>query len=306
MHDPKTWFATCALTAVATFAVGRSMFHAPAEPPGMSPRPQRQSTLPTGAPHAEPPPAGIPAWADAVGADLDPASGLPRVVRDRGTGIELVLVPAGRFERGDAHGRGNRDELPVHEVVLAAPFYLGRFEVTQQEWAQAATGDPTLPATPSRTPGSTRLPVEQVSWKQVQRFLELTGLRLPTEAEWEYAARAGDDGDGPLNARGWFHDNANEPKPVDLMTDGANAWGLVGMFGNVREWCADRYDDKYYAECKQRAPVADPHGPADGNHRVVRGNSFRDARQHSRFGDRGHHFENDGDIAIGFRVARNP
>lgn len=306
MHDSKTWLTTCALAALVTFTVGKTLFAAPAPGPTTSPAPDAANP-PTPPPAAASNPAvKAPTWADPIGRDVDPATGLPRFVRDRRTGIELVLVPAGRFQRGDAHGRGNNDERPVHEVVIARPFYLGRYEVTQEEWARVATGDPVLPATPSRTPGPPRLPVEQVDWKQVGRYLELTGLRLPTEAEWEYAARAGDTGDGPPNPRGWFDDNANEPKPVDLMPDAANAFGLVGMFGNVQEWCADRYDDKYYAECQQQSPITDPVGPVDGRLRVVRGNSFAHDRRHSRFGDRSRHDERDGDPRIGFRVARNP
>ena len=305
MHDMKIWMTTCGLAAVVTFAAGKSLF-ARAESgtapdvPNVANRAPAPPAVPSGAPAK-----GV-AWADPIGTDVDPSTGLPKFVRDRSTGIELVLVPAGRFQRGDAHGRGNNDERPVHEVVIARPFYLGRYEVTQDEWAKIATGDPVLPATPSRTPGSPRLPVEQVSFIHVQRYLELTGLRLPTEAEWEYAARAGDLGDGPPNPRGWFDDNANEPKPVDLMPDANNALGLVGMFGNVQEWCADRYDDKYYAECQQQSPITDPVGPVDGRLRVVRGNSFAHDRRHSRFGDRGRHDERDGDPRIGFRVARNP
>ena len=117
-------------------------------------------------------------------------------------------------------------------------------------------------------------PVESISWDEANQFCRKEGLRLPTEAQWEYACRAGSDGPyaGPLDKLGWFLDNSGEGEtthPVQQKL--ANAWGIYDMHGNVREWCADWYGP--YADGKD--PVSDPQGPGTGEYRVARGGSVK-------------------------------
>jgi formylglycine-generating enzyme required for sulfatase activity len=185
------------------------------------------------------------------------------------------------------------DEKPAHEVTLTKPFYLGRFEVTQEQYQQV------MGANPSAFKGRD-LPVEQVSWDDAREFCRKASrcpltpaslrssrpspaggegtctVRLPTEAEWEYACRAGTttkfnsgDEDTDLEQAAWFgknsgwHTNAcGQKKP--------NAWGLYDMHGNVWEWVQDYFDDKYYGE----SPSVDPKGPASGGDRVLRGGGW--------------------------------
>lgn len=307
MKKTASWVAVCAGCALATIVGDRLLTNADSEVGAPALAVGDVTQLPTepgkGARGTQ---RGVPAWAEMIGSEFDAATGLPRFVRDKKSCIEFVLIPSGRFSRGDSFGRGNPDERPVHEVVISRPFYLGRFEVTRAEWQQAAAGNPAMMADPSRSRGDMRQPVENVTWADVQVFLHEFDMRLPTEAEWEYAARAGHDGDGPANPQGWFHENCTGPKPVDLKRDGANPWGVVGMFGNVREWCADRYDPKYYFECAQLSPLSDPVGPIEGDHRVVRGNGYDDSGAHSRYGDRWSLHERADNPHVGFRVARNP
>ncbi|MBL8731995.1 MAG: formylglycine-generating enzyme family protein [Planctomycetes bacterium] len=307
MNKTASWFVVCAGSALATVVVGRSLAGAGSEVgvPVYAAGGAESSPL-APAQRTRRPQRSVPAWAEMIGNEVDAATGLPRFVRDKKSHIELVLIPPGRFQRGDSLGRGNHDERPVHEVVITSAFYLGRYEVTRAEWQQAVAGNPAMKADPSRSRGDLRQPVENVTWADVQGFLHEVGMRLPTEAEWEYAARAGDVGDGPANPQGWFNENCTGPKPVDLKRDGANPWGLVGMFGNVREWCADRYDPKYYFECAQLSPLGDPAGPIEGDHRVVRGNGFDDNGAHCRYGDRWSLHERADNPHVGFRVARNP
>ena len=192
-----------------------------------------------------------------------------------GPPIEMVRVEGGGFQMGsEEYG----DEKPVHPVTLSG-FYLGRYPVTQAQW-QAVMGK-----NPSRFIGANR-PVERVSWQDCQAFLgqlhRLTGraFRLPTEAQWEYAARGGCRSRGFRYAGsdrpdevGWYDENSyGETKPVGLKL--ANELGLFDMSGNVSEWCADRYDDEYYARCAEAGVVVDPAGPDQGAFRVQRGGSY--------------------------------
>ena len=188
-------------------------------------------------------------------------------------GMEFVLIPAGEFMMGS--NDGDRDEQPVHEVTISQPFYLGKYPVTQGQW-EAVMG-----SNPSRHPGDPKRPVENVSWDDVQAFIGKLSEResgkqycLPTEAEWEYACRAGSTtaysfGDDPsqLDEYAWHGDNAGgTTHPVGQLKP--NAWGLYDMHGNVWEWVQDWYE-RYSS-----GAVADPQGASQGEYRVLRGGSF--------------------------------
>lgn len=203
---------------------------------------------------------------------------LPSIWRNS-LGMEFALMRAGTFRMGSTNG--DSDEKPVHEVTISQPFYLSKYEVTQGQW-EKVTG-----TNPSRFTGDSTRPVERVSWEDVQQFIEKlnarereTGVtyRLPTEAEWEYAARAGTtmaysfgDDASQLGAYAWYNENSSQTThPVGQKQP--NPWGLYDMHGNVWEWVHDWYDT-YSAEA-----VTDPQGPDTGSARVVRGGGwFNDA-----------------------------
>jgi formylglycine-generating enzyme required for sulfatase activity len=192
------------------------------------------------------------------------------------TGMELVFIPAGEFMMGSPDGEKDRerDEGPVHRVRITKGFYLGKYEVTQGEWEKVMGNNP------SYFGGNVRFPVEMVSWDDCQEFLRKAGndLRLPTEAQWEYACRAGTgtrfsfgDDDGSLGDYAWYLANSGS-KPHEVGQKKPNAWGLYNMHGNVWEWCSDWHGEKYYGE----SPADDPQGPAGGESRVLRGGGWGD------------------------------
>ena len=189
--------------------------------------------------------------------------------------IEMLLVKGGCFHKGDTFGDGSYDEKPVHEACLS-DFYIGKYEVTQAQW-QTVMGN-----NPSKFTGDRR-PVEMVSWEDAQNFIaklnQMTGknYRLPTEAEWEYAARsggrrekwAGTSDESQLGDYAWFQGNSGSRTHV-VGTKKPNGLGLYDMSGNVLEWVEDRYDDVYYEE----SPKDNPRGARTGDSRVVRGGSW--------------------------------
>lgn len=178
------------------------------------------------------------------GASSRPAPKPGSIVRNQ-LGMDLVYVPAGSFMMGSTNG--SSDERPVRQVTIKAGFYIGRFEVTQAEWQKV------MGASDSHFKGD-RLPVEKVSWNDAQSFINKLNARgevqfryrLPTEAEWEYACRAGTTGDyaGVLNEMAWFSENSVS-KTHDVGGKRPNAWGLADMHGNVWEWCDDYYHESY-------------------------------------------------------------
>ena len=208
------------------------------------------------------------------------AAEFPRWVEPR-TGIEFVRIPGGEFTMGSS---GGADERPPHLVRLRA-FYLGRFEVTQTQWRKV------LGENPAHFRDCDDCPVEQISWEDAQLFLrrasQLAGvsLRLPTEAEWEYAAGGGalhepwpgtsDPED--LSAFIWFKGRF-EGKTHPVGRKKPNAYSLHDLGGNVAEWCADWFDPGYYLQ----SAVDDPHGPATGTRKCVRGGSFLSSQDEVR------------------------
>jgi formylglycine-generating enzyme required for sulfatase activity len=209
-----------------------------------------------------------------------------------GVKMETVLIPAGIFTMGSGKGPFE-GERPAHKVTISRPFYMGKYPVTQEQW-QAITG-----TDPSRVKGAKR-PVDGVSWEDAQEFCRAVSakagktVRLPTEAEWEFACRAGSmtdycfgDSEAALAEYAWYEGNSSgvthavgEKKP--------NAWGLYDMHGNVWEWCQDWYDPRYYAN----SPRVDPQGPARsslGAH-VLRGGAWHVEASYCRSASRGGNF----------------
>jgi formylglycine-generating enzyme required for sulfatase activity len=215
-----------------------------------------------------------------------------------GIPMEFALIPAGQFFMGS--DVDSEDQRPRHLVRLTKPFQIGRTEVTEKHWNAVMTGKAT----------GTNLPKANVSWIQVQGFLaKLNALndgfryRLPTEAEWEYCARANSPDDRPRNMDDmvWHQSNSGQVAH-EIATRIPNAFGLFDMLGNVAEWTADWADMEYY----KSSPAADPKGPATGQARVVRGGNFDSQPMNLsvtwRFAD-----APDAKFPeIGFRVVREP
>ena len=199
------------------------------------------------------------------------------------SGMEFVLVKGGCFKMGYESGDGEPDEKPAHEVCVA-DYYLGKSEVTQAQWEKVMKNNPS-----SRPECGTDCPVENISWNMIQEFIStLNGkgaltYRLPTEAEWEYAARAGGKNEkwagtsieADLGAFAWLGSNSDstmhkvgQKKP--------NGLGLYDMSGNAMEWCQDWYGEEYYST----SPKDNPTGPSAGQKRVLRGGDFgRDPKE---------------------------
>ena len=202
---------------------------------------------------------------------------------------------------GDAECSG--DESPAHQVTLTNAFYMGKTEVTQAQWQAKMGSNPSYFQPPSYTLDINR-PVEQISWNTIQGFNSATGLRLPTEAEWEFACRAGTITAryGVLNDIAWHTSNAGGTTHT-VATKLPNALGLYDTIGNVWEWCQDWYGP--YSS----GTVTNPTGPADGSYRLLRGacwinnGNYPDDRRASQ---RGLVPPSIGYLYHGFRVARNP
>ena len=240
----------------------------------------------------------------------------------------MIALPGGEFVMGNDHG--NADEVPAHKVKLS-PFLIDKLEVTHEMFAKAQLPDP------SHWQENLRTPVERVRWRDAKRYCNerslleglkpcynekttdwdcdyaASGYRLPTEAEWEYAARAGTDGafdfgaPEKLRQYAWFKESSEE-KTHPAGQRKPNGFGIYDLYGNVSEWCEDVYSPTYYRES---APV-DPHGPVSPGKdvkRVIRGGSWRSsldqcratARQGERTGDTDACFSTD---YCGFRCVR--
>lgn len=277
-----------------------------------------------------------PSWATVLEADPSPsfvpdasmrdrivATGLPWRVVDTATQVEMLLVPPGTYSMGcSASGTSgcNPEESPVHAVTITSPFYLGRYEVTQAEWQARMGSNPSnfKTASPQVPIESVPLrPVERVSWNMVANYLAGTGMRLPTEAEWEYAYRAGTTtafhssnlapaGTNDESATGagniaWTSANSvAQTRPRSSKP--ANALGFHDMAGNVREWVNDWYSATYDGG----SPASNPPGPATGTERVLRGGSWDVAPGEARSSARSKVPPGSTYESFGFRVARTP
>ncbi len=218
----------------------------------------------------------------------------------KGLNLEMIFVEGGTFKMGSNYGES--DEKPIHTVQVTS-FYIGKCEVTQAQW-EAVMGN-----NPSGHTGCDICPVEQVSWDDAQKFIsklnQMTSkqYRLPTEAEWEYAARGGNksrgytySGSSNLDDVAWFADNSGSATH-QVAQKQANELGIFDMSGNVWEWCSDWYAD--YASVKQFNPT----GPSTGSFRVVRGGSWRYIAQYCRSADRSNDAPTRRFNFIGFRLA---
>jgi len=313
-------------------------------------------------------------WCEVIEKDCDPKvvtdavlreaivrTGLPWRVRDRSTGIEMLLVPPGQFTMGKSAGDADAlaNEVPAHSVTLTQAFYLGRYEVTKEQLAKVlgddarsgaqriepgvqgvqvdagggrtvivsggvglvdSKGNP-VPTRQTAEPGPngtvvfTTTPAEAgpaaapdtrsglpvlASWAKTAEFCRKAGLRLPTEAEWEYACRAGSQAPryGELDAIAWHRGNSNGLKhPVG--TKASNALGFHDMIGNAWEWVSDWYGDY------TRSAKTDPTGPETGTSRIARGSYFNYEDGFSR-ASRRYEMQAVEFDSTGFRVARNP
>ena len=269
-------------------------------------------------------------------AKLEEGVVVPGKVWTNSLGMEFAWVPAGDFVMGSPEGEAGRDDDErQHEVRISAGFWMGRYEVTQGEWEAVMGSNPSY----FESCGA-RCPVEHVSWEDVQGFIEKLNAResgngnryrLPTEAEWEYAARAGSAGATPegelrilgqrnapvLDGQAWYGGNSGVsyaggydcsdwekqyaaercgPHPVGLKR--ANAWGLHDMLGNVWEWTADWKGDY------PSGMVADPRGPSTGSLRVPRGGSWGNYARGVRSAARSDYSPGSRNINLGFRLVR--
>ncbi len=268
-----------------------------------------------------------PSWATLVEEFPDPAvvtdatlraaitaSGLAWRVRDTATQIEMVLVPGGTFTMGctasNAYGC-SADENPTHSVTITNAFYMGRYEVTQAQWQAKMGSNPSYFQGQADSPSR---PVEQVSWNTIQGFLTATGMQLPTEAQWEYACRAGTttafhgftgylsgtNDDTLVVNIAWYTTNAGGQTHA-VGGKAANALGLHDMLGNVWEWCGDWYGDSYSSVAQ-----TNPAGPATGSYRVLRGGPWGDDSGVVRSSNRDNTAPGRTNVYQGFRVARAP
>lgn len=188
------------------------------------------------------------------------------------TGIEMILVPGGCYQMGDLSGAGNKMERPVHQVCLE-DFYLGKYEVTQAQWQKV------MGYNPSQSNQGDDYPVESISWAEAVEFTkklsgEIGSYRLPTEAEWEFAARSGGkkqkfSGSDSVAEVSWYEDNsAGQTHPVGQKKP--NGLGFYDMSGNVYEWCFDFYRADY----DQASPLQNPTGAGSGTERSLRGGGW--------------------------------
>ena len=226
-------------------------------------------------------------------------------------GMKLVLIPKGTFQMGSPESERGREEWePQHEVTISKNYYLGVTEVTQGQYEKVMGTNPSF----FRKRDSSMYPVVWVSWEDAVEFCKkLSDLpeekaagrvyRLPTEAEWEYACRAGSktaysfgEGSKSLGDYAWFDGNSNnQTHPVGEKK--ANAWGLYDMHGNVWDWCSDWYGD--YPE----GAVTDPSGPRKDLDRAIRGGSWDFAAAYCRSACRLTYPPSGSSSTIGFRVA---
>ena len=249
----------------------------------------------------------------------------------------MAFVPGGTFTMGDTRGEGNENELPTHSVTLN-PFFLGKYQVTQAEYAAVMGSNPAS--------GGDDHPVYAVDWYSVMKYCNLrsmnegltpiytingstnpavwgtpgatwdaaisdwsaNGYRLPTEAEWEYAARGATNtpdylysGSDDLNAVGWYVDNNSSYGSKPVGTKAPNGLGIYDMSGNIWEWCWDWADWTYYSS----SPSNNPKGPVTGSRRVLRGGEWGSSASLCRITNRHLNYPSGISNGVGFRICRS-
>ena len=274
----------------------------------------------------------VPTWATLLEPLPDPAvvtdanlraaivaSGFAWRVRDNSSNIEMLLVPAGTFTMGCSASTQfgcESAESPTHQVTLTQAFYMGRYEVTQAQWEAKMGSNPSYFVSANGFSSDTTKPVEQVSWNMIAStggFMSVTGLRLPTEAEWEYAYRAGTttafhsypaqlngfNNDTLLGNIAWYISNSGDQTHA-VGGKLANGLGLHDMSGNVWEWCQDWYGP--YASGSETNPT----GPGKGSDRLLRGGCWYGDSNHCRGSQRFTFTPSSAFDNFGFRAVRNP
>ena len=234
---------------------------------------------------------------DGRGAPAPQKSNVP--FRPKNPAIELVQIQPGSFNMGATNG--DSSEQPVHRVTIGYSFYLGKYEVSQSQW-QAVMGN-----NPSNFKDCGSCPAEKISWSAAQKFIQLLNqlkdpyiYRLPTEAEWEYACRAGTTGDysGNLNEVAWYFENSDS-KTHPVGGKRLNPWGLADMHGNVWEWCEDWFHDNYSGAPNDGSAWLS----GGGKGRILRGGSWHSFAVNVRAAYRLWSAPEDPDRTTGFRVA---
>ena len=255
-------------------------------------------------PHA--PPQGVPLKETPREPDRQTDQSVSAVLPGGYATMEFVWIPAGTFLMGttkfqekllrdramwvEGTGTGScENEQPAHEVTISRGFYLGKYEITQGQW-EAVMG-----VRPRYVRGPTH-PAVGISWREVQDFIQRLNedaseeaYRLPTEAEWEYACRAGTatlwsygNGEAELRDYAWYGANVLRPRAQEVGTKLPNPWGLYDMHGNVSEWVHDWYDREFYSD----SPSTDPLGPVTLRNHALRGGSYRSKPQETRSSSR--------------------
>jgi formylglycine-generating enzyme required for sulfatase activity len=210
-------------------------------------------------------------------------------------GLTYVWIPPGKFMMGCSPGDNacKDDEKPPHEVTISNGFWMGKTDVTQAAYERV------LEKNPSSFKGA-NLPTENVDWNEAESYCKAVGMRLPTEAEWEYAARAGSTESryGDLNRIAWYSANG-ENQTHEVAQKQANAWGLYDMLGNVSQWTED--SKLLYASDSLR----DPRGPASGQQRTLRGGAWSSGPEFVRVSGRAAILPKFHSAFIGLRCVEN-